>query len=142
MKTNLFTKGLPTDEAFKLAMKDLDATEAGGVYAHNFMANMANTGWGSSALGGAAIGGAVGGGNSFLNGEGFFGSVASGAMTGAMFGAATKGGANLYSRNASSASALGLMKHENGLYSTTFQGNGVVSNPFKLGNFVGKPTAP
>ena len=46
---SMFTKGLNGIDTSAMS-----ATDAGGLYAHNFMANMANTTWGASALGGAA----------------------------------------------------------------------------------------
>jgi hypothetical protein len=131
---SMFTKGLNG-----LDTSAMSATDAGGLYAHNFMANMANTTWGASALGGAAIGGVAGGVNGGINGQGIVGSAASGAVTGAMFGVGGKFASNIYSKNAAaSVAGKGFMKQDGGKYETSFLGTGDVPNPFQLGLFVGK----
>ena len=143
---SMFTKGLSDAIAIPglaAKMDTLSATDAGGLYAHNFMANMANTTWGSAALGGAAIGGVVGGVSGGIEGQGILGSAASGAVTGAMFGAGGKLASNIYSKNAASNTALGFMARDptTKKYATSFNA-AAVDNPFQLSNFVGKPTAP
>lgn len=141
---SMFTKGLSDAVIPGLAAKmdTLSATDVGGLYAHNFMANMANTSWGTAALGGAAIGGVVGGVSGGIEGQGIIGSAASGAMTGLMFGAGGKLASNVYSKNAHAGTeALGFMSKSDGKYATSFNGS-EIQNPFQLGNFVGRPTAP
>lgn len=148
---SMFTKGLSTAggagvDAVAMATKmdAMSATDLGGLYAHNFMANMANTSWGAASLGGAAIGGVVGGVSGGIEGQGILGSAASGAVTGAMFGAGGKLASNIYSKNAHAGGELvGFMSKgagPKGKYATSFQGS-EVQNPFQLGNYIGKPTS-
>lgn len=113
------------------------ATGAMGLYAHNTMAQLANSGWGGAMATGAAAGGIYGGASGFINNDGIIGGAAQGALTGAMFGAAAKGAGGMYAKNA--VGAGGSMVHDvgTGKYSTSIAAgaNGKFENPFQWSYF-------
>ena len=133
-----FGKGISLDPAQAAAFEKMSAMDTAGLYAHNSMAQLANTSWLAAPLAGAAGGAVLGGGSSFFNDRGFFGSTFSGAVSGALVGGAAKGMGSWYSKNAFAA-ADGFMGKDptTGKYSTSFQGS-TIENPFRLSNFTGE----
>lgn len=131
-----FGKGISLDAAQAEAFEKMSVMDTAGLYAHNSMAQLANASWLEAPLVGAAGGAVLGGGSSFFNDQGFFGSTFSGAFSGALVGGAAKGMGTWYSKNAYAA-ADGFMNYEGGKYSTSFQG-GPIGNPFRLSNFTGE----
>jgi hypothetical protein len=131
---SVFTKGLHADVlAAAKGGKIGGGTGAMGLYAHNAMANIANSSWGSSMAAGAAAGGIYGAGSGFVNNDGIIGSAAQGAFTGGLFGAGIKGASGMYSKNAA-AHASGMMSFVDGKFATTIQAGGTTS-PFKWSHF-------
>lgn len=136
-----FGKGISLDSFQAEAFEKMSAMDTAGLYAHNTMAQLGNASWLEAPLAGAAGGAVLGGGSSFFNDKGFFGSAFSGAFSGALVGGAAKGMGTWYSKNAAakeySAAGTGFMKYEGGKYSTSFQGT-TIENPFRLSNFTGE----
>lgn len=134
MINKFVTKGLDG-----LDLSSMSALDTTGLYAHNTLAQLANTSWGKAGLTGAAAGAVYGGGDSIINGGGFFSGVASGAMSGAMLGAGAKGMGSWYSKNAFSAGNF-MTKGADG-YATSVSAlkvNNKLENPFRLSNFTGE----
>ncbi len=137
-----FGKGISLNPLQAEAFEKMSAMDTAGLYAHNSMAQLANASWLEAPLVGAAGGAVLGGGSSFFNDKGFFGSAFSGAFSGALVGGAAKGMGSWYSKNAfakeSSAVGTGFMtRGTDGKYSTSFQGS-TIENPFRLSNFTGE----
>lgn len=137
-----FGKGISLNPTQAAAFEKMSAMETTGLYAHNVMAQLGNASWLEAPLVGAAGGAVLGGGSSFFNDKGFFGSAFSGAFSGAFVGAGAKGMGTWYSKNAAAKefNALGtgfMGKNADGKYSTSFQ-NGHIENPFRLSNFTGE----
>jgi len=131
---NPFVRGL--DDGAKALMRDADSLTRSGMYATNFITNMANTGYGGAALGGAALGAAYGGATGYMDGQGFLGSAVSGGMSGAMLGAGAKFGSGWYAGNAAKAfNAMGGNGIEmvGGKYK--FSMNNATENPFRFSLF-------
>lgn len=139
-----FGKGVSLDATQAAAFETMSAMDTAGLYAHNTMAQLGNASWLQAPLAGAAGGAVLGGGYSFFNDRGFFGSAFSGAVSGAFVGAGAKGVGTWYSKNAfakeASAQGTGFMTRgpgADGKYSTSFQANHI-ENPFRLSNFTGE----
>jgi len=137
-----FGKGISLDATQAAAFEKMSAMDTAGLYAHNTMAQLGNASWLEAPLAGAAGGAVLGGGSSFFNDRGFFGSTFSGAVSGALVGGAAKGMGTWYSKNAfaKEASAVGtgfMNRGTDGKYSTSFQGS-TIENPFRLSNFTGE----
>jgi len=137
-----FGKGISLDPTQAAAFEKMSAMDTTGLYAHNAMAQLGNASWLQAPLAGAAGGAVLGGGSSFFNDQGFFGSAFSGAVSGAFVGAGAKGMGTWYSKNAAarefSTPGTGFMtRGTDGKYNTSFQGSHI-ENPFRLSNFTGE----
>lgn len=125
----------------KLLSGQLDGVSSLGTFGtktHAGLLDIANSTYGGAILGSAAAGATINGINGGLNDRGFFGSAFSGAVTGGLIGAGTRGAAGAYAKNAVIRGADGFAELVGGKYKVSIGNTPVTDakfNAFKWSNF-------